>query len=278
VATKPNIYATDRERNEAFLKDYESQMAHLRQQLKKAPNDDRVKSIEGEIENLSIYRDRILAGKNKDGSAIRPEFNSLIDPKTGLLKQPYQLQALPDIKVDSRAMDAIREDALSQGPSKYAQLMEERQRLEQSDLLDQSRAQISGAQAQTMSDLAMSGGLSSGARERLASKGMDQQAIEAQKIARSGMLDRMNIGLQDQTRKDDLLKSTVGYDFQNANVANQNRAYQTDVNRTNIESALNENNAGRMFDMTKYQEEMKKWAAGKTADVQKSAASGGGKK
>lgn len=213
-------------------------------------------------------------GLNPDGSPIRPTFESMIDPQTGLLKQPYQLQAQPDIKVDQRAVDEIRNRALEKGPSAWAKMMLDKQGVEQTDALDKNRAQSAGAMDQNLSALMMRGGASSGARENLARLANRDQANSAQSVYRQGQLDRSNIGLQDQQQKNQFLQLVPQLDFQNAQVANANRDYSTNVQQKNIAAALADIEAKRNFDMGTYSEQMKKWAAGKQADAQASASHG----
>lgn len=215
-------------------------------------------------------------GLNEDGSPIKKDFDSLIDPATGLLKKTYQLEARPDIAVDQRAIDEIRGRAFEKGDSAWARLALNKQALEEKTALDNSRAQSAGAQAQTLAALMQRGGVSSGSRERMGSRAARDQAMAAQGVYSGGAKARADIGLQDQTQKNDFLKAIPGLDFQNAQVANANRDYQTNVQKTNIGAALADIESKRNFDMGTYQEQMKKWAADQSSQV--AQRSGGGKK
>lgn len=217
------------------------------------------------------------SGLNADGSPIRPDFASIVDPKTGQLLPQYQLTAQPDITVDQTAINAIRDRALSKGPSAWAKMMTERQALEEAKARDDVRQASMTQAAQGYADLGMRGGVSSGARERLASGNSRNAMLKAQEVGRQGLLDRMNIGLQDETQRLDLLKTIPGYDFQNANIAAQNRDYRTKVDQTNLASYMQNNTNLNNYNMEGYKAGMEKWAAGKQADAQRSA-SGGGKK
>lgn len=216
-------------------------------------------------------------GYNANGRPIRPDFESQLDPATGLLQNKYQLTARPDVQVDQRAIDAIRNRGLAQGPSDWAKASLDKQALEQSGALDQARQQSAGAQAQTLANLMMRGGLSGGSRERLAGRGARDQMLAAQGVYRQGQLDRANIGVQDEQFKNQALKDTAGFDFQNANVAAQNRQYQTDVQGKNLSAALSEIQNKRAYDSEGYQERMKSWAAEQQSKAM-AGASGGGKK
>lgn len=216
-------------------------------------------------------------GLNPDGSPIRPDFQSLRDPNTGLLKEQYQLTDQGPINVDQRAMDELRSQALSAGPSKYAQMAYDKQALEQEDQLNQSRAQSAGAQAQSQAALMMSGGLSSGARERLAASGDRNQMMAAQQVSRQGQLDRANIGLNDANLKNQMLNSTVANDLKMADVANQNRAYSTDIQKANLGNSIQDATNEQLFNMERYKNQMQAWGANKQADATARAGSGGKK-
>ncbi len=216
-------------------------------------------------------------GYGPDGRPLDVSFDSMIDPATGLLKSAYQLEARPDVTADQRAVDAIRSRGLAQGPSDWAKASLDKQKLEESGAMDSSRQQSAGAQAQTLASLMMRGGLSSGSRERLAGRSARDQMMAAQGVVRQGQQARADIGVQDENFKTDALKTTAGYDFQNAGLANQNRNYATEIQGKNLSAALNEINAKRGFEQEKWKTKMQEWGAGKTADAQK-AASGGGKK
>ena len=216
-------------------------------------------------------------GLNPDGSPVRPGFDTIMNPQGTGLQSQYQLQARPDVQVNQDAYNRMKETAMATGNSPWASMMLDKQTIEQQNAMDQARTGAATSQNQALAGMAMRGGVSGGARARLAQQMAKEQMNAGQGVFRQGMTDRMNIGLQDQQRKDQMLGNVMNADFQNANIGMQNRAYQTDVDRFNVGNMLSEAGAKRDWKMNLYQEEMKKWAAGKTADAQAQAA-GGGKK
>lgn len=224
-----------------------------------------------------IETENVAAGKNPDGSPKKIEWDSMIDPATGKMKDQYQLQAGADVQVDSRAMDEIRNRGLEKGPSAWANMATEKQRLEETGALDSARAQSAGAQAQTLSNLMMRGGLSGGSRERMAGNTLRDQVMMAQQVGRQGQLDRAGIGLQDQSMKNDFLKTTAGLDFQKAGLDMQNRDYKSKVDDRNLTNLLTEFGQKRGFDMDMWKKDMEVWGANKQSEAMANS-SGGGKK
>ncbi len=215
-------------------------------------------------------------GVNPDGSPIRPGWDSQLGPD-GLLKDNYRLTDRGLVQVDQRGIGAIRERALSQGPSAWAKMMTDKQKLEEQGARDQAAQSAQGQNAQAYNDLSMRGGVSGGARNRIAMMNSRNSMMAGQNVARQGMLDRANIGVQDETQRLGLLNNLAGLDFQQAGLDERNRAYSTDIQGRNINAALSELDKKRMQDMNVYSEQMKKWAAGKSADAQAAAGSGGKK-
>ena len=190
--------------------------------------------------------------------------------------QPLTLEGVRDIetgdllsqyKSDPYAGDAqkaLKEQAFSQGQSPWAKMQMDKQRQEQMSGMDVAAKQGVGAMAQGQSQLAMSGGLSTGARERMARSGSRDLMMAKQGIGRQGISERLNIGSQDIDRKQSMLS-----DFANA----ENAAQQQNIGRLTTDvGSLNDYQAKR------YGKQMEAWGTKQSADAQRAAAakSGGG--
>lgn len=158
-----------------------------------------------------------------------PEFNSLLDQNTGLLKSQYQ----------------------KAGGSAWQDMQLANQKVQQQAGLDQASKGAAAANAQAQSQLAMRGGLSSGARERIATGGAQNANLNKQNLYRQGEMARMGI---------------------NTEAEKMNR----DAQDFNIKAALGEQNAQRQNEQLKYQERMRALASGNTADAQAKAGGSGG--
>lgn len=113
----------------------------------------------------------------------------------------------------------------------------------------------------------MRGGLSSGARERLAKTEMQGGNYATQGAYNTGNQNEMNLKVQEEQDKLNTLKA-----LPQAELAYGQQ--EQDANKFNIQNALNDILQKRAYDVGGYNEAMRAWAAGKTADAQ----SGGGKK
>lgn len=158
-----------------------------------------------------------------------PQFNSLIDANTGLLKDQYKMK----------------------GGSAWQDMQLAQQKVQQQQAIDDAMRASAASNAGAYNQLAMRGGLSSGARERIAAGSAQGANANRQNIFRQGELKRLGI---------------------NTEAEGMNR--QADA--FNIKSALDEQNAQRANEQLKYSERMKALASGNTADAQnKSGGSGG---
>lgn len=183
-----------------------------------------------------------------DGKPLGVEFSSLGDPSTGLLRSPYNLQS----QLHTGAMTQLRNEALRDPNtmSKWGQLA-----LAQGQ--NQSALQNAGAMNQARNQMAMQGGIRSGARERLAKSGLQNTLAQNQNVW-------SNIALQDEKNRQQQLQNLPGMELQQAN-------YLTGLQDKNIGRAIGEVNTGRAMQQQQFNEAMRAWGAGKTADAQLAA-------
>lgn len=165
------------------------------------------------------------------------------------------------------ALDVLNQKATATGDSPWLKMQLQKQRMEQRQAMGKAGAQTNAATATARANLATKGGLSGGAAERLARGGAADLNAARQGIGATGATNRMNLGIQDETTKNQLLGQAVG-----AN-ANQN-AQNIGMAQFNATNTLAENNANNAYAMQKYQEQMKGYGANKTAN----ALAQGGKK
>lgn len=192
------------------------------------------------------------AGKNSDGTItkfdesgkpVMADFNSQLGPD-GKIKDIYQTQN----NYNTGAIDAMRTDALRDPGtlSKWGTMA-------QSNAANSIAKQQAGQLATATGNLAMQGGLRSGARERLQSQ--SQQ---------NGLMTKQNaynqIAMQDETNRLNSVNNLVGQELGLAN-------YDANLQNTNIGRATTEIGQQRTYDMNKYNEAMRAWAAQQTANA-----------
>lgn len=182
------------------------------------------------------------------GRPLAPEFNSVGDASTGLLQSPYNLQNNLNTQVLDRARgEAMRDPGTM---SKWGQMA-----LTQAQ--NQNAASMAGQQQQATNQLAMQGGLRSGARERLASQGMQQQL-------RGNQAALGNIQMQDEQNRQKWMSMVPGMDLAAAQ-------YGSSLQDKNIGRALTEINVGRGMQQQQFNEGMRAWGADKTAQAARAA-------
>lgn len=143
---------------------------------------------------------------------------------------------LNNINLNTQGLEAIRNRALSYGPSAWATGMLGKQGVEEATARDNNSRLGRTALTSAENDLAMNGGLSGGARERLARMGNRDIASGAQSVARQGQLDRFGIGTSDEEQRLDLLKNLPGMEI---------AALQPELQKTSMWSGLADTEANR---------------------------------
>ncbi len=208
-----------------------------------------------------------------EGSPDYPGYSAGYDPATDALAGTYD-QRLQGVQMDPRGLDAFRDQALRTGPSAWANLSRKDQRMQEQGARERGAKEMNSQFAQGADRLAATGGLSSGARERLAQSGQQNYLAMSQEAAHQGNANNLQIGINDEQNRisqlgqlpgmelaaiqPDLQKSEAWY-----NAANQDRA-----------NTIGENDKRTAFNMNLYNEQMKAWAA----DRQATATENSGKK
>lgn len=137
----------------------------------------------------------------------------------------------------SEAANLIYNNAISPEASRWANAEYEKQRAEEAQQRDLLGRQLSGTQNTMFSNLASSGGLDTGARERLAQNLANQSLFKQQEISSAGERARLGITARDMQNKQNmlmqsptmfsqigqLLQNTDKYNINNMNAYNQNR-------------------------------------------------------
>lgn len=142
---------------------------------------------------------------------------------------------------DPRGIQQIRNEALrSPGQaSEWAQMALGKQGFEEQQGLNRIAQQMAGAQSQALSNLAMRGGLQSGARNRMAMQGARDQMMGMQDVRAQGINQRYDIGLQDEANRQKWLSGLAAQEEayqapQRFNITNQLATIGSNANNRNI--------------------------------------------
>lgn len=163
---------------------------------------------------------------------------------------------LEGVSYDPSGVQAFKERALQAGESPWARMMREKVDMEQGRALGSAGAQAAGATSGAMSNLAMRGGLSRGAAERLARGGMRDMAQARQEIYGRGAGQRLDIGIEDEKQRLAALGALPGL---------QAQAYETQLRGVSPWMDL----AGKRLDFEKdiFGQRMAGYGAEKTAEA-----------
>lgn len=186
-----------------------------------------------------------------------PGFEGFRSRETGKLLSDYSYDPYK-----SEMTSRLRSEALSEGPSKWAQGALQKQQYEQAQGLGRVGLEQQRSQAQAQSQLMRQGGLGGGARTSLARSGMRDALMAGQGIAAQGAQRRFDISDTDVQRKQDLTGTLA--DVERQGQLQDIGMLEKDVSRRGA------------FDTNRYNEQMKAWAANQQAAAQKAAGSGGG--
>ena len=166
------------------------------------------------------------------------------------------------VESDPTAMNAFRQEALRTGPSKYAQLSGAQQDALNLNAKSSAAGTSAGQTATANSNLAMTGGLDSGARERVQTNANKNLLDMNQKIDQTTANNKMQIGMNDEQNRVSQLSQVPGMQNQ-----------QNQASEFNINNAVNEGNSANLYKANIYNQQMKGWAAGQQSNA--TANSGG---
>lgn len=213
-------------------------------------------------------------GLDQFGKPLDPEYNNLLDPASGVLKSQYQMTPEQANLSSLDSYGAYKSAAMAPGFTPWGEMQKQLLGTQQNQALSDLSGKSAQGQAQARSSLGMRGGLSSGARERLAVSGARDLNQGNQSIYNQGSQNLLNLGISDAQQKQSMLSNLLNTDVQGQqfNVQNKNQA-----NQYNISNALSENTKANANNLAKYGMKMQDWAgAGTAAAIANSGGGGGG--
>lgn len=173
------------------------------------------------------------------GEASASAYNAYADPNS-----PESILAKGPSKVGITDLDSRLKMA---DGSAWLALQNKRQKIEEQQAMDNASRQAGTGMAMAQNQLAMRGGLSSGARERVAASSASGYNLARQGVARQGELARLGLG----TEAEKMTRS---------------------ANEFNAKALMQQQEQAQALENLKYSEQAKLFAAGKTADAMDAAA------
>ena len=204
-----------------------------------------------------------VAEMDLSGRPQMAAFQSQLGPG-GMMPEQYQIQD----QLNRGGLEKIRGIALGEGPSAWAQARGQELQTQQAQGMSDLAAQSQSAQAQARGQMARRGGISSGARERMAMGGAQSNIMNQQRARLGGQQAREGLATEDERRKSQMLQQLPGQEIQSAQFGRAGEQF-------NIQRALQEKQAERSYNMQKYQADSQAWAAQKQAEAIRASKSKG---
>lgn len=193
-----------------------------------------------------------------------PAYQAVYDPATMSLLPSYEQQ----VAANDQGYQQMRKEALRRGPSAWAGLAKTQQAAEAKQQRENAIKASAGQAGQGMDMLAMRGGLSSGARERLAESGGTNALNMQQGINRQEGLNNLQVGLNDEQQRMQNLSALPGAENQRVN------AWEG-VKSKDLASVVAENQNRSQYNQHKYDQQMAAWAAAQQANATEHSGGGG---
>jgi hypothetical protein len=191
------------------------------------------------------------------------KYAAAYDPSMAM--SPGVEQALAKINLDMSGVNALEQEATRGGPSAWGLSAMRKAGIQEQDARERAKQEAISSGEAAKTSLAMRGGLSSGAGERLANQ-VAQQTIEgSQDAGRQGDLNRISLQMGDEQNRLSALSQLPGAQQNVAQFGLTKTAASTAAKEADQANLLNEALRKQGFKQGKYQEQMQSWAAGKQA-------------
>lgn len=178
---------------------------------------------------------------------------------------------LDALKPNTQGLEAFRAGALRTGASPWALLSYKKEYANENDARERAKREAMGATAGARTDLAMHGGLSSGARERVARSGMRDLLSMSQDVGRQGDVNRLGIDVQDEQNRISQLSMLPGMENQVFQGDLAKEGMYENAKNTDLSRQIAENQNKNAYNTHLYDTQMSAWAAQKQADATENA-------
>lgn len=200
------------------------------------------------------------------GEPAYPTFQPGYNPYTEATA-PGVSQALGGIGTDTSGLSDFESQAERTGPSTWANLADQQQDAQAQQQRGQAMQQSGAQGAATESNLAMTGGLTSGARERV-NRDAGRNSLGAQQtVNQNEGLNKLQIGVNDEQNRIQELGQLPGMENAQAQVGLQKEQLQQSANQFDIGAQANEAQSQNDYSLGTYHEQMQALAASNQAQA-----------
>lgn len=197
---------------------------------------------------------------------MRPGYNTVYDENTmALAPEAYGLTA--NILPDSRGMDKYRGEALRSGPSTWSGLARNQLSGDEAVQRDALNANAASSAAGARSQVAMRGGLSGGASERLAASSNRDAMMANQGLAAHALGSRNQIATTDEANRIKMLRDLPEMEINQLRPRQWSAEQQLSARRGDIQNQIGENKSINDFNMAQWIQEQQRIQSRRNADV-----------
>lgn len=211
-------------------------------------------------------------GLNPDGSPIRPEYDSILNPDGTL---PDNLKYNPTL-IDPSSLEGynmIKEIANKGiGESDFANILKQQNNMNRENNIDAASRQGAAGTRMAINNLATRGGVSSGARERIAAGGARDLTMAKQGAYRDASTNLLDILKADTARKDNATKQFAEAE---GKISFANNDLTNNASQYNLENILKDRAGRNDWNMDTYKSQLDKWGANKQAEATRRSGGGG---
>lgn len=180
---------------------------------------------------------------------------------------PQLRQAFSGTRLNTAGLDRYRSEALRSGSSPWAALANRRSLVEQQGLTDQLMQGASARAAEAEANLAMRGGATSGARERLNMAAINEGTNAAQQAGMAGMAQRAGIDVTDEQNRMTALANLPGMETAASGFNLARFGAQSGLMAGDQANQVNETTRQNAFEMDKWKTDMTQFSANRMAQA-----------
>jgi hypothetical protein len=275
----------DNQENQAIARqqaELAKQQAAAKQQADiQAQVQDQIKSQVGNIQynSQTAGLNKVAAPQTYDaqGRPIRNDYLSYNNADGTVKDQFSQVkQDTGPVSLNTDALNKIQSNALSIGPTEYAQAAQANLNTQQTNAQNQAVKANAASTNQATENMAMKGGVSSGSRERIAQNGMNNATSSWQNLQNQGIQGSNQIAMGDAQLKNQMLTQAQTGQGALANFNQGQRAYMSQLQGYDIGNALKDTQGLNAYNSNAYNAALNQYGAEKSSQAQASAGGGGG--
>lgn len=208
----------------------------------------------------------LMSGPEYAGMPTTPFYNPIYNPQTQSLLPGVESQlAGIDLTGLDQSVKSFQDLADRQGPSAWATLANQQQNALAENARERGAGETNASTAAALDQLGSSGGITSGARERVAEAGQKNYMNMNQDVSRQNTLNQLQIGVNDQQNKMQEMGMLPGMEMQALQPEFQKANMWEGAHAGDIQNQIGSNEYANQWNQNLYNQQMSAWAANQQA-------------